>query len=47
MGIGIMRVCMWDVHVHGAEMEGIGEVSVHADIHRLTEPMMWTPRILS
>ena len=40
-----MRVCTCDVH--GAEVEGTGEVSVHADINRLTEPMMWTPRILS
>ena len=34
-------------YTRGADMEGIGEVSVHADINRLTEPMMWTPRILS
>ena len=35
------------MYVHGAEVEGICGRGVHADIDRLTEPMMWTPRILS
>ena len=33
--------------VHGAEVEAICGRGVHADINILTEPMMWTPRILS
>ena len=45
MGVGITRVCTCDVH--GAEVEGICWRGVHADINILTEPMMWTPRILS